>query len=504
MKRILIIIFLFTLQLSSLKAQDTIKVNVFPKVFQTLSFLSIDVQSKDTISALIYNRFGEIASTVLKDTILPTGKHTFKFGNQLTKYGIYLLFVSVNHKKHTVEPICKYQITDKTFAPTVYFPNIDNHVGHVFEIPIFTSAIKAEDNKSAYQLQFKYDTTQLAYIKTDTCNTLSKKGMLESNAQKGVLSIAYAQQAAICGEGILLNLKFRSLNKGISNPKICNFLFDTDTVKLVVNMPISASYLYGDIDLNNSIQAKDASLALEYSVNPQLGSNAAPWISQIADVDGISGITAMDASLILKYIVGLTSSLGTNKKNLTFRKGDLELSMGKDTIIIKSKGEIEGLNIKITNNTSNLLPPIFLYQNALTASYSSSGLYSLGMAMAQSPAEGTPLIKIPLKQSLNRDISIEACINNETQRLILGTAMSVGEALVDGELSVYPNPFESVLSIQGNTSNILLTVYDSEGKQIVSQIVSNGTINLEYLHSGIYTFEFKSKDRIVRKKIIKK
>ncbi len=64
---------------------------------------------------------------------------------------------------------------------------------------------------------------------------------------------------------------------------------------------------FGDIDLNGSIQAFDASLILEFSVDEALPEAPARPLSDflIADVDGSSTITGFDAALTARFVVGL-------------------------------------------------------------------------------------------------------------------------------------------------------------------------------------------------------
>lgn len=60
--------------------------------------------------------------------------------------------------------------------------------------------------------------------------------------------------------------------------------------------------LMGDVSLNGTVQAYDASLALRHAVG---SITLTPEQQLVADVSGAAGITAYDASLILQYVVGL-------------------------------------------------------------------------------------------------------------------------------------------------------------------------------------------------------
>ncbi len=78
----------------------------------------------------------------------------------------------------------------------------------------------------------------------------------------------------------------------------------TDSVRYQPFRTIGAQQpLSGDVSLNGTVQAYDATLILEYTVNP--GTYPLNTTQQkVADVSGNGTITALDASLILQYVVG--------------------------------------------------------------------------------------------------------------------------------------------------------------------------------------------------------
>ncbi len=101
----------------------------------------------------------------------------------------------------------------------------------------------------------------------------------------------------------------------------------------------------GDVSLNGIVQAYDASLILEYVVNP--GDYPLNAIQQaVADVSGTAGITSYDASLVLQYVVNLISGfpaeIGANvskitpstKKQFVLQKvSGVRLSVGTTTVL---------------------------------------------------------------------------------------------------------------------------------------------------------------------------
>jgi hypothetical protein len=76
-------------------------------------------------------------------------------------------------------------------------------------------------------------------------------------------------------------------------------------------------------------------------------------------------------------------------------------------------------------------------------------------------------------------------------------------------VSLYPNPFEGVVSIQHNTEeDITINVFDPAGKLVFKNVLNvtgpNQRINLEQLSSGVYLVHLQSNQLAYFTKLIKK
>ena len=83
------------------------------------------------------------------------------------------------------------------------------------------------------------------------------------------------------------------------------------------------------------------------------------------------------------------------------------------------------------------------------------------------------------------------------------------ETTPEFEVSLYPNPFESVVSIQHNTEeDITINVFDPSGKLVFNNVLNvigpNQSINLEQLSSGVYLVHLQSNQLAYFTKLIKK
>jgi len=70
------------------------------------------------------------------------------------------------------------------------------------------------------------------------------------------------------------------------------------------------------------------------------------------------------------------------------------------------------------------------------------------------------------------------------------------------DISVYPNPFNSGLFIDGlHLSTTMTTIYDIYGKEVLK--TANTSINTDKLSSGVYIIKVETETGIISKKMIK-
>ncbi|MES2799402.1 MAG: choice-of-anchor I family protein [Bacteroidota bacterium] len=95
------------------------------------------------------------------------------------------------------------------------------------------------------------------------------------------------------------------------------------------------------------------------------------------------------------------------------------------------------------------------------------------------------------------------CIDTDVITVVSESCVGLDELSID--VSVYPNPFNSSISIQTNES-IQITLLDLQGKIVrkVSVEIGTATIDLNQLASGMYTMIIRNeKSQILMKKLIK-
>ncbi len=94
---------------------------------------------------------------------------------------------------------------------------------------------------------------------------------------------------------------------------------------------------------------------------------------------------------------------------------------------------------------------------------------------------------------------------NTTHSVTEGSALSViDEALVD--LFIYPNPVEDQLEIKTSADvfNKIATVFDSNGKRLLSKKLKSNRLDVSSLAGGLYILRLESQGKIMTKKFIKK
>jgi hypothetical protein len=94
---------------------------------------------------------------------------------------------------------------------------------------------------------------------------------------------------------------------------------------------------------------------------------------------------------------------------------------------------------------------------------------------------------------------------NMLHTIIEGQSLSIeDETLTD--LVMYPNPVENVLNFtsSANISNKVATIFDVNGKKILSSKLNNNSLDVSKLRSGFYIIRLEEKGKIINRKFIKK
>lgn len=128
---------------------------------------------------------------------------------------------------------------------------------------------------------------------------------------------------------------------------------------------------------------------------------------------------------------------------------------------------------------------------------------------------GNILLKVKSKSSLNTgdtvtkraniffDYNFPIETNNASTTF---QDLAVGEHLIDGSITIYPNPSHGLVNIEANSIINSIQVYDLQGRLLMTYLVSdtNATIDISNKANGLYFFKVNSDKGIKVEKVIKK
>ncbi|MDP5081078.1 MAG: FG-GAP-like repeat-containing protein [Winogradskyella sp.] len=93
---------------------------------------------------------------------------------------------------------------------------------------------------------------------------------------------------------------------------------------------------------------------------------------------------------------------------------------------------------------------------------------------------------------------------NTTLTIVEGSALTIEDKTLS-DVSIYPNPVDDFLTIE-TTANLIhkvATVFDLNGKRVLSQKLTTNTLEVAQLESGIYFLRLESEGKSIKRKFIK-
>lgn len=309
----------------------------------------------------------------------------------------------------------------------------------------------------------------------------------------------------------------------------------------------------GDVSLNGIVQAYDASLVLEYVVNPT-GLNTVQ--QTVADVSGNGTITAYDASLILQYVVNLIScfpaEVGANVKQLSpsskqylvlQKVSGVRLSVGTATVMhgdsftvpidLKNVSGVASVEIALKYD-----PTLMSFSNAKISDAASGmqmtyfndkqkGLIRIAMAgsaMLQNDGDIADItfgVSNDIRGKQSAQIAVECFLANESDLTKLATPGNIeiiGKPTSYQLDQNYPNPFNPSTTIgyqlPNDNTHVRLVIYSMTG-QIVKTLVDvnqdagvykavwDGTNNFGVkVSSGVYLYRIAADKFVQVKKLL--
>ena len=111
-------------------------------------------------------------------------------------------------------------------------------------------------------------------------------------------------------------------------------------------------------------------------------------------------------------------------------------------------------------------------------------------------------MKIPFTAGINTSVTFDMIVNSSTKQVTVG--LTSGIVTINGKMiSVYPNPANSTLFVNGLTEKSKVTIYDLSGKMIFNKQISENQIDISKLANGTYSIKIESAKGIVTKKFVK-
>lgn len=230
--------------------------------------------------------------------------------------------------------------------------------GDTIEVPVELHIAPGRQYQSV-QFNISGYTDKLQFISSHTENTLLSGGewIHSINTAANTIRFAASAPSSIMSSGTLLKLKFKVSNSAAGNIPL-NFssvLFNTGVVPTdTVNGNIKVETVnLGDVDVNGTVQAFDASLVLQYLTLPG-GIPLSNVQRRNANVTTDNTISALDASVILRYVTGIITTLPY---------GGTETAAGSVVMNdqISSPGALLEIPVRITGGTN-----IYSFEGAFT------------------------------------------------------------------------------------------------------------------------------------------
>ncbi len=136
-----------------------------------------------------------------------------------------------------------------------------------------------------------------------------------------------------------------------------------------------------------------------------------------------------------------------------------------------------------------------------TATLTGSGVSPYNAVFVTFPTAGSYTIGIGCTTSYSGT-------NNDFGKLIINVTCATGIEQIsttNKELNIYPNPNNGsfVIEPQNTLYNVRCTVYDVNGKAVLTQTINGRTsIDASYLNEGVYNISLQSTEGLVNKRVV--
>jgi hypothetical protein len=425
-------------------------------------------------------------------------------------------------------------VTPLTSTVDPWIVQIDSTAGMVGDTIVVPLRLHAPSGASANAVEgtMRHAGDQLQCVGWDTVGTiLSSLGWsAEVNITGEFVRLAAAGATAINGDPVLIHLRYLPIGPPCHFAEIVIDSATIDTTSAGVRrrnggIQIAARPVFGDVDLNGTIQAFDAALVLKAVVGDtvlacQSGANA--------DVTVDGSLSALDATGILMQVVGSISAFpyvppigGGQLRLAATHSGQLvrvDVNLSEASEVLALEAELVFDPAALTFNDS-IWPPDarrsvkiesgrVRFAAALTNPMSTSGTIATFLFAPAGDVQGTT-------------VRLQRTRLNERPRIVgtidVPVTVTSVQALADvpADFSLdqnYPNPFNPSTVITYSVPSagyVSLRVYDMLGRVVAEMVGSvqeagrhSVTMEVPGLPSGVYVYELRAGGEVAVKKMI--
>lgn len=391
------------------------------------------------------------------------------------------------------------------------------------DLPINRNFLSAQFSINGYGSAIIFDSAA-------TVNTIpgDRSWFSSVNAGEGTLSFSASGSEPYRGGGTLARLYFTVqpgapsyIPLNFSSALIDNGIAAMDTVNGSITLLIPN---YGDVDLNGSVQAYDASLVLQY-VAGLIPLNIQQKLNANVTTDPL--ITGFDASVILRYVTGLITEFpypGTAVSSASiYTEGFNQISEDRIVlpIYINNTENIFSFDARFESQNQNLRIDSIKTMSSNSLSFSGKDADRLRYSTASSETiwsgqQGAVMFLYMTRlqgTSAPPLITVQYRVNeNAMQSYSTGPLLSADNQDIPEEFSVmqnYPNPFNPSTTVRYSLpegGRVAIKVYNVLGRVIKENFYDKSAgfhqyvFESEGLPSGLYLAQFSNGSSV---KIIK-
>jgi hypothetical protein len=186
----------------------------------------------------------------------------------------------------------------------------------------------------------------------------------------------------------------------------------------------------------------------------------------------------------------------------TFINADVKVTYENGELVFRSYGNVVGVKVDLTETRQLLGNPEIINQDINSVINITENTFTIEISSIVTSGTGSVIIKIPCTSAAPSDLIVEIIINGREKRALVDPSTE-NKTIENNTFSIYPNPANQTLFIQGLSSNSKVAVFDLSGKKIISKNEFADIIDVSQLNAGLYVVRIEYENKIEMKKFLK-